>query len=533
MRSPVPPLTPSAFASLASLLLAGCLFDSHYSVQGPPIPTTQSEVLDTVMASDAVPARRVDLYQPLWDPGLKPGQVADVETAKPVNVKDHADSGRIVQYRLIRQRFGSWSPELEFKWNWFQLQANWIFPQALPDTTGLANGTPALYDMLHGEDRFTRYFDSAAAPAILNLISNSTKAGAIGVMVKSNPAGDTVLVSLVVAGSPAGRAGIVPGMAILAVGDSAVVGDSALARFARINSGDSGSTVRLTVKAPGGDPMVLEMVRVPVSFPTVLIDSIEGVAHVTITGFTPNTVGDKSTWTELRDALIATRGSAATILDLRGNGGGELDVAMRMCDEIIPSGRVIIRQVQRRFDEMALAPIETAIAEVATDGGVGEKSADGSVRKYLLLADTGTASAAEIFVVSLREGAGVPQMGQTTFGKGVGQIVRSTPGKGLSLITFLKFTSAAGLDYHKHGLVPDYRDTTFGETLLAHAVAKAKELVGGSPAAQLVLGPKGEALGKRSSAESRALAAEIAAAEWNRVQALRPGVRDLILPAQP
>ena len=533
MPAPIPSLTAFAFASLAALSLTGCLFDSHYSVQGLPSPTAQSEVLDTLVASDATPARRVDLYQPLLDPSLKPGQAADVETFKPVNVKDHADSGRIVQYRLTRQRFGSWSPELEFKWNWFQLQANWIFPKELPDTAGLANGTAALYDMLHGEDRFTRYFDSAAAPAILNLISNSTKAGAIGVMVKANPAGDTVLVQLVVAGSPAYRAGIVPGMAILAVGDSAVVGDSALSRFARINSGDSGSTVRLTIMAPGGDPMVREMVRVPVSFPTVLVDSIEGVAHLTITGFTPNTVGDKSTWTELRDALTATRGFAATILDLRGNGGGELDVAMRMCDEIIPADRVIIRQVQRRFDELALAPIETGIAEVATDGGVGEKAADGSVRKYLLLADTGTASAAEIFVVSLREGAGAPQMGQTTFGKGVGQIVRSTPGKGLSLITFLKFTSAAGLDYHKHGLVPDYRDTTFGETLLAHAVAKAKELAAVHAAAQVVLGPKGEALGKSSAAENRALAASIAAAEWNRRQALRPGVRDMILEARP
>lgn len=522
MPAPIPPLTAFAFAGLsASLFLTGCLFDSHYSVQGPPAPTAQSEVLDTVVASDAAPARRVDLYQPLLDPSLKPGQAAAMETSKPVNVKDHADSGHIVQYRLTRQRFGSWSPELEFKWNWFQLQANWIFPQELPDTAGLGNGTGALYEKLHGEDRFTRYFDSAAAPAILNLISNSTKAGAIGVMVKSNPTGDTVLIQMVVAGSPANRAGLVPGMAILAVGDSAVVGDSALTRFARINSGDSGSTVRLTVKAPDGDPVVREMVRVPVSFPTVLVDSMEGVAHLTITGFTPNTVGGKSTWTELRDALTATRGFAATILDLRGNGGGELDVAMRMCDEIIPADRVIIRQVQRRFDELALAPIETSIAEVATDGGVGEKAADGSARKYLLLADTGTASAAEIFVVSLREGAGVPQMGQTTFGKGVGQIVRSTPGKGLSLITFLKFTSAAGLDYHKHGLVPDYPDSTFDETLLAHAVAKAKELAAGHPAA------------KRSAAESRVLGAAIAAAEWNRRQALRPGVRDLILEERP
>jgi C-terminal processing protease CtpA/Prc len=275
------------------------------------------------------------------------------------------------------------------------------------------------------------------------------------------------------------------------------------------------------VLAPGGEPSERSLAREPVAFPTVITDSLDGVAYLTITGFTPNTVGQKSTWTELRDALAATRRFPATLLDLRDNGGGALDVAMRMCDEIIPEGRVIIRQVQRRFDELALAPIETEIADIATSGGAGEKGPDGLPRKYLLLANGNTASAAEIFVVSLREGADAPLMGQKTFGKGVGQTVKATPGSGLSLITFLKFTSAARLDYHKHGLEPDYPDSAIGEALLAHAVAKAKELGAGGRAA------------KRSAAEDRALAAAAAAAEWNRKQAMRQGIRELLLESRP
>jgi carboxyl-terminal processing protease len=506
----MPTLVPRLALLAVTFLAAGCIFDSRYSIRDDSGPVATSQVLDTVVGGNAIAVRRVDLYQPLLDQiNLKPGQAAAPETFDPVNVKDHEDSGRVVQYRLTRQRFGSWSPELEFKWNWFQLQANWIFPKELPDTAGLAYGTGALYDKLHGEDRFTRYFDSAAAPGIWNQINSSTKAGAVGVMVRSNATGDTVLVKLVVPGSPADRAGMAKGMAILAVGDSTVTGDSALTRFARLNAGDSGTSVKLTFLAAGGSPVTRELVRVPVAFPTVLVDSLDGVAYLTITGFTPNTLDQKSTWTELRDALIATRRFPATILDLRDNGGGSLDVAMLMCDEIIPAGQVIIRQTQRRFDEMALAPIATGIVNMATGGGSGEKASDGSARKYLLLADSGTASAAEIFVVSLREGAGVPLMGIKTFGKGVGQIVKNTPGKGLSLITFLKFTSASGLDYHKHGLVPDYPDSAFGDALLPHAVAKAKELAGIHAAA------------KRSAAEGKALTAAAAAAEWNRRQALR------------
>jgi C-terminal peptidase prc len=517
MPRPLPRLIPLAAAGL----IAGCLFDSRYSVQELGGPVANTSVLDTVVGGDPASARTVDLYQPMLDPGLKPGQASAPEVSGPVNVKDHEDSGRIVRYRLTRQRFGSWGPDLEFKWNWYQLQANWLFPKALPDTAGLAAATEKLYASLHGEDPFTRYFDSAAAPGIWNLINNSTKPGAVGVMVKPDPTGDTVLVELVVSGSPADRAGIAKGMAILAVDDSSVVGDSALARFARFNSGDSGTSVRLTFLPPGGTPQTRQLVRVPVAFPTVLVDSLDGVAHLTLTGFTPNTVGEKSTWTELRDALKATRRFPATILDLRDNGGGALDIALRMCDEIIPAGRVIIRQVQRRFDEMALAPIATEIVEVATDGGAGEKAADGAPRKYLLLANGGTASAAEIFTVSLREGVGAPLMGLKTYGKGVGQTVRKTPGNGLSLITFLKFTSSSRLDYHKHGLDPDYPDSAVGDALLGHAVLKAKALAGIPGAA------------KRSAAGDRALAAAAAAAEWNRKQALRPGIRDLIVEERP
>jgi carboxyl-terminal processing protease len=507
----MPAPIPRSLCLSAAFLAFGCLFDSKYSIQEMGAQVVKTEALDTVVRGDATPSRTVELYQPFLDPALKPGQASAPEVSKSVNVKDHNDSGRIVQYRLTRQRFGSWNPDLEFKWNWFQLSANWIFPAGLPDTSALAGQTGKLYEALHGEDPFTRYFDSAAAPGIWNLINNSTKPGAIGVMVAANAAGDTVRVKLVVAGSPADRAGIAKGMAILAVGDSAVTGDSALQRFGRFNSGDSGSTVSLTVMAPGGDPSVRRLTRVPVAFPTVIVDSLDGVAYLAVTGFTPNTIGGKSTWTELKDALALTRRYRSTILDLRDNGGGSLDLAMRMCDEILPADQVIIRQVERRFDELALAPIETEIATIATAGGAGEKGPDGTAREFLLLANGNTASAAEIFIVAVREGAGARLMGQKTFGKGVGQTVRNTPGRGLSLITFLKFTSAAHLDYHKKGIDPDYPDSAAGDELLAHAVVKAREAAAGGAAA------------KRSANGERGFRAAIAAAEWNRRQAaIRP-----------
>jgi C-terminal peptidase prc len=498
----------------SSLWMGGCLFDSKYPDPDGIAQSYRSVELDTIYPAKHPADSVVNLYQPSLDAGLKPGASSTPEILSPVNVKD-GSTGKVVQYRLTRQRFGSWDAGLEFKWNYFLLQSNFLFAGSMADTAGLEGNSQTLFERVHALDSFTNYFDSVAAPRIWNKVTTSTKQGAIGVAVKSSKTGDSVLIQQVVANSPAGRAGMKPGMVILAVDDSSVVGDSALDRFLRINSGDSGSAVKIEAAGPGSSgPETFNLVREPVAFPTVLTDSIQGVGYLAISGFTPNTVDSKSTAVELREGLIATRRFPVTILDLRDNGGGSLDEAMRMCDEILPAGTVIIKQLQRRFDETAHAPMKSEVTASASAGGAGEKAMDGSPRKFLLLGNHGSASASEIFLVSIREGADAPLMGIKTFGKGVGQTVRNTPAKGLSLITFLKFTSRSGLDYHHLGLKPDYPDSSESDSLLAHAVLKALEM-SAKPAAKI------------SAAGRQSLSRDAAALDWNRRQAIRPGVKEL------
>jgi carboxyl-terminal processing protease len=510
MRQLFRPAFAAALSALA-LLWGGCIFDSKYpAVKDPQVYTSRQ--LDTILPADAQPDRIVALYQPILDTALKPGAFTAPESFKPVNIRDHA-SRQVLQYQVTRQRFGSWSPELEFKWNYFLLRSNFLFPDGLPDTAGLAWKTQALYEKVHPEDAFTNYFDSIAAPSIWTRINSSVRPGAIGITVKLSAGGDSVVIRQVVAGSPAGRAGLARGMSILAVNDSATVGDSALARFQRFSAGDSGSKVKLSVSGPLGTA-TYDLTREPVSFPTVMVDSLRGTGYISVSGFTPNTVGTQSTYTEFRDALLATREFPVTILDLRDNGGGSLDLALSMCDEIVPQDTVIIRQLQRRYDESLRAPLSTEMAAIGTAGGAGEKGPDGKRRKFLLLGNGNSASASEIFLVAVKEGAHAPLMGTRTYGKGVGQTVRNTPGKGLALVTFLKFTSRTRLDYHKKGLEPDIADSSSSEAMLGNAVAKALEMASGPVA-------------KVSASARRDLAKRAAAVDWNRRQAGIRGVTGL------
>ena len=347
-------------------------------------------------------------------------------------------------------------------------------PQGLPDTTGLTGRTRDLYTEVHKTDRFTNYFDSAAAPGAMDRITTTTKPGGLGIEVGLNESDDSVVVRRVVAGSPAGRAGIAKGMIILAIDDSSVTGDSALTRFSRFSAGDSGESAVLRM-LDAGSVRDFSMVREPVAFPTVYVDSLEGIGYIAISGFMPATVADLNTAGEFRNALGATRRFAVTILDLRDNGGGSLDLTLRMCDEILPADSVVIRQEQRQFSEEDHVPLLSTITHLATGQGSAEK------RSFVLLANGGSASASEIFLIAIKEATGAPLVGQKTYGKGVGQVVRGTPGKGLALVTFLKFTSRSGLDYHGHGLEPDYPDSATGDRLLLKAVDVARGKV--APAA--------------------------------------------------
>lgn len=520
MPFPRPPFRSSRLLpALAFLcLIMGCLFESDNYV---PEPRYSLGLLDTLYPSTSTAVRTVELFQPLRDPSLAGKAPAAPEILPPVNVKDHA-TGDVIRYRLIRQRFGNWSRELEFKWNYFLLQVYFLFPSGVPDTAGLAGDTDSLYSRINETDAFTHYFDSAAAPGAMDRLTKTTKPGALGIEVGLNGTEDSVVVRRVVAGSPAGRAGMAKGMILLAVDDSTVTGDSAIERFSRFSAGDSGQASYLTVLGTDGMTRNFRIVREPVAFPTVYVDSLDGVGYISITGFMPATLKGQSTATEFKSALAATRRFPVTILDLRDNGGGSLDLTMKMCDEILPAGAVVIRQHQRQFSEVDHVPLVSLVNHLATSAG----SAEG--RKFVQIANGRSASASEIFLVALQEGASAPIVGQKTYGKGVGQNVRNTPGHGLAVVTFLKFTSRTGLDYHKSGIVPDYPDTATGDRLLARAVAVAKARI--KPAAKAAARPD---LKDGMDEAGKPLAGRARAVEWNRLQQLRPGIHGLEAPLRP
>jgi len=466
------------FAAFFSwMVFSGCLFDTSSTqpvIWVVPNPQSDLLLLDKVPA-DGEPDSAVGLYLPILDVGLGVGK-ADAPRVYPRSkVLDHV-TGQVVEYVLTTQKFGNWNPDHEYDWNYFRLQTGFGFPLELPDTAGQGKSTSALYASLAATDRFTRYVDSAGAAAERQRIL-TTRAAALGLRLELNPTGDTLLIREAVADAPAWSAGARKGMRILGVQGHPVTGDSALPHFSLWSQGDSGVTIELTLLSASGDSLVISATKVPVDFPAVMVDTLQGVPVINLFAFAETTYGGLSSLLEFRQALLETQAYPVFILDLRQDPGGSLQQALAIADELLPGG-VIIQQEQRFFDETHFVPLTGLSRHLARAGEKGEG------RKLVILADSMTASASEILIAALRDGLDAPTVGTRTYGKGIGQMVVATPGGALSLITHLKFKAPKGEDYHGKGIFPAYPVAGTPAEALLKAIDIARE-ISGLPAAKM------------------------------------------------
>ena len=250
------------------------------------------------------------------------------------------------------------------------------------------------------------------------------------------------------------------------------------------------------VIAPSGDPV-----------PTVYVARADsGISYLLVSQFKRVTMekveSDTSgTWLEFRKALRATAGDVATILDLRGNPGGNVDVCLGMADELVPGGKTLV------YEEDAVGPwfgLPLRRAYASSGGGLGES------RRYVYLVDGGSASCAEIFVAAARGNR--PQdlvVGRRSYGKGIGQSIWNTPLGGLLRVTSLRFFGPDGVSWHRRGVEPDVEVSGSADQLARALVEARKMLYRASPSAPAPSAAAGQA---PSDSALRAFAALPAAA---------------------
>ncbi len=357
------------------------------------------------------------------------------------------------------------SPD-EFDYNVWLLSKIYLYPEELPEAEKASGGdVSVLYDTL--SDPYTRYVTPAKSGEAEQQMTTSIIPGGIGIeLIYSSGAAHPLYIYRVYPGAPAGRAGVPRYGHLLSINGTDLSGDSAYAKYASVLQTSSSITLRIE---KSGDSADYALVKETIYAPTVFIDTFYTVPFISIREFTLTTA-DKAEGTlgELRSALEATSGAPVRVIDIRNNPGGYVNECIAAADLFVKSGTIITRFL-KYFDADGNSVINRRDFK-ASPGDIAEAG------KFVLLANRNSASCAEIFTAALKENAGIPFAGDTTFGKGIGQGTWKTSTGGLAIITQMQFRSPLGNNYHKTGIAPDIACGT--ESAVICAAREALRLTG-------------------------------------------------------
>jgi carboxyl-terminal processing protease len=237
-------------------------------------------------------------------------------------------------------------------------------------------------------------------------------------------------------GSPAEKAGLLPEDLILSVDGESIQGMSTTEAVALIR-GEKGTKVKLTIQRGGSEPTEVTITRDTIPIETVYGEMLEdGVAKVQITNFSEHT------FEELEDVLkdLQAKDMKGLVLDLRQNPGGLLDQAIKITSLFVPEGELLFK-------------VEDREGNVQEYPSVGGNEGDFPL---VVVIDKGSASASEILAGAVSESAGVPLVGQTTFGKGTVQRAENFQDGSNIKLTTEKWLTPNGNWVHQKGIKPDY-----------------------------------------------------------------------------
>jgi carboxyl-terminal processing protease len=293
-------------------------------------------------------------------------------------------------------------------------------------------GIAGLLASLH--DPYTVYFTPQQANAFRQELSG-TYTG-IGTAVDTR--GGRLTVTQVFPGSPAALADVRPEETIVTIDGVPTAGKSVNASVARI-IGPAGTQVRLQLRRAGIAGLIdLTLTRRKISPPLTSSRLIDD--HGTKVGYVSLSAFAQGAGAQVGRAVAALqkRGAQRLVFDLRDDGGGLVDEAVKVASDFLPAGKVVV--TTRGLHQ----PREV----LKTSGG------DPTSLPLVVLVNGNTASASEIVTGALQDYRRATVIGTRTFGKGVVQTVLPLPGGASLKITIAAYLTPLGRNINHKGIEP-------------------------------------------------------------------------------
>jgi carboxyl-terminal processing protease len=249
---------------------------------------------------------------------------------------------------------------------------------------------------------------------------------------------DVLTVVSPIEGTPAYRAGILPGDKIITV-DGESTKDMSLIDAVKKMRGPADTAVTIGIMREGfSEPKDFILTRAIIHIKSVSWKELpDHIGYVKLRSF------HKTTTEELEEALqdLEERHISSLVLDLRNNPGGLLEQAIAVADEFIDGGKLIVYTKGR----------------LPSQNMKGYSKNEGTHMEYpmVILVNGGSASASEIVAGALQDLERATLVGTKTFGKGsVQTIIPLSDGSGLRLTT-AKYYTPKGREIHGKGIIPD------------------------------------------------------------------------------
>lgn len=311
------------------------------------------------------------------------------------------------------------------------LQKNYLYPDKIDESMQEVGAIQGLVASL--DDPYTVYFSKDEYQEFEQSLEGSFEG--IGAEIGLRDSIVTVVSPL--EGSPASKAGLLPGDKILAIDEVSTQGFSVEEAVSKIR-GKKGTIVILTVKRNDNpNPIEISIERDVIDIPNITTEVIDGVGVISIAQFQQDTA------TQLNTELDKLKEQQITqiVLDLRFNPGGYLQSAVDV--------------VELFADKGSIAVIEKAREESDTIELRTRKNPQYKDMTVVVLVNEGSASASEITAGALRDLNNITLIGQKTFGKGVVQSIQEFSNGSVLKYTSAEWLTPKGQAINKQGLEPD------------------------------------------------------------------------------
>ena len=326
----------------------------------------------------------------------------------------------------------------------------------------------------------------------LQAVKESMQGNFVGIGVQFRMISDSITVIQPIKGGPSIKAGIKAGDRILMANKDTLFGRNMFNKFG-VNmfsnkvpdylKGEPGTKIGLQIYRKSTDSLfTVDVTRGKVNIKSVDLAYMinDSIGYIKLDRFARNT------YTEFKSSLnnLIDKGMIDLVLDLRGNGGGFIDIANSIVDEFLEDDKLIV------FTKNNKGEIDESFA---TSKGDFEKGG-----LYVLI-DENSASASEIVAGALQDNDKGTIIGRRSFGKGLVQIEMDLGDGSAVRLTTARYYTPTGRSIQKpysgNGNSNYYKDyqkrITSGELLSKDSIKVVDSLKFTTPKGKLVYGGGG------------------------------------------